>query len=238
MRIANYLPLYIASITALLGNFACSEADSCAIVSSEINVDWSVVEEDGEITAYASFWVGSNRGLGTILELGEGGCSDSISVNGQKIKSKLLDIYSAKIAKTDEYEFVFERDEESFSGTVTIPETVAITAPASKSEHSRAEDLEVTWQGRQNEEIKVEIDGICIAHEWEKTADDGAFVFAADSIEQSSEEDDSDADPSETTCDAEIRLERVSAGTIDSGLHKNSDLKGRTVSKVTVQTIP
>ncbi|MBI4699700.1 MAG: hypothetical protein HY744_00810 [Deltaproteobacteria bacterium] len=192
------------------------EEDSCNIKTAGIYVEYEVAEQGAQATAKATFWVGDDSG-GTYLTLGQ--CGDQIQVNGKALDKKAgnPEYYESALASADGYEFVFTRvDEDPYPSSVAPPADVSISAPAADASISRADPFDITWDKDGSGEIKLLVEGDCIASYpkplGDEIADTGSYTVNAGDIEPFVESD------KDKTCSATITLTREKAGSLHQSL--------------------
>jgi len=198
---------------------ACVPAeDSCDIATADIEVEFAVIEENGEAVGEAIFRTED------VSSIALGDCGDAITINGARMRvlsgSANPLIYAASIEATDLYEFVFSRpDEEDYVSTVEdLRPAVTVTAPVAGSTITRDSGFDVAWEANDGGEINLIIDGTCIHSfpdaDGAMVADDGAESVPANALVWSGVEGTEDP----TSCAAEVVLTRSVDGVLDENL--------------------
>jgi len=224
MRIA--LVVLCVGALALVG---CPREDSCFVRTGGIYFAFRVVEEDGQATVSAVFTVGG--ALGTELALGD--CGDDITVNGVPLQERvnLFVYYETVMAAADSYEFVFTRDGEGpYTSTVTPPPPVTVTAPVAGTSISRQDAFDITWEDNYpaSPGIDLFLGGPCITEIWRNVGDNGGpYVVNADELQNV---------PPDDTCDVNIVMSRLVAGTLDPALQ--GFINAKTVDRTWIESTP
>ena len=199
--------------------------DSCNIKTDGLYLQLETIEENGSVEAQAIFWVGNAPG-GTYLELGD--CGDGIEVNGSVMTASPgydnPEVYVAAIDVAETYDFTLRRpDEDPYVSSVTNARApVNVNGPSDQT-ISRAEAFDVTWESNDAGDARVSVGGACFFDYSESVQDDGTHTVAGGSL------DSTDAEAGET-CNATVLVERVTAGSMATGLSGSISavVRGRT----------
>ncbi len=228
MKSKELILVFIAGL-GLAALMACSTGDTCDIRTTGISVDYEAIEEDGSTRARAQF-----NYEGKSLELGN--CGDTIEVNGvllNKVGGVIPLTYEANVDATAEGEFVFSFNREGegpFTSTTSLPDTFAITAPASGDSFSRADVIDITWDNSDGDFMNVVVDADDLLNFDENPSDTGAYTIAADSIETFSDDEDEDIQ-------ADLILTRELGGTVDPTF-KDATCVGKVVDQISFTSTP
>ena len=221
--------IFLAGL-GLAALMACETGDTCDIRTSGIRVDYEAFEEGESTRARAQF-----NYKGKSLELGN--CGDTIEVNGvrlNKVGGVIPLTYEANVDATAEGEFVFvfqREDEGPFTSTTSLPDTFAITAPASGDSFSRAEAMDITWDNSDGDFMTVVVDADDLSNFDENPSDTGAYTINADSIETFSGHEDDDIQ-------ADLILTRELDGTVDPIFDNGSTCLGKVIDQISFTSTP
>jgi hypothetical protein len=221
--------IFLAGL-GLAALMACSTGDTCDIRTSGISVDYEAIEEGGSTRARAQF-----NYEGKSLELGN--CGDTIEVNGvllNKVGGVIPLTYEANVDATTDGEFVFSFNREGegpFTSTTSLPETFAITAPASGDSFSRANAIDITWDNSDGDFMNVVVDADHLGDFDEDPSDTGAYTIGADVLEAfHSDYDDDDIQ-------ADLILTRELGGTVDPTF-KDATCVGKVIDQISFTSTP
>lgn len=220
---------------------ACESVKSTDIATGSIYPDFSVVTQDAITTATATLRTGGATST-TFVSLETG---DTLAVTDGTETVPMAEVnlgeyyaYVATLAATEAgttFTFDFEREvgDSAPASTATMPDGLAITAPAADTVLSRAEPITVTWDpSGLDDDIEVELESECILDATVAVdGDPGTYTYEVGSYEVL----DSMVDQS---CEATIHVRRIRHGTLDPAFSSGGNVWAAQQANLSVRLDP
>jgi len=227
---------------ALLGAVGCKETVSSDHIRTA-GISMATVVTAGSASSHVevTLTVGGNES-NTYVVLKEGDALIALADDEEKTMERVADgIYEATFdtnAEDTEFTVRLERDEDddAVGNTGTLPAPFTITSDFGSEAHSRAEDLEITWEDSgTDDEMTLEVDDdsgeSCIfSDSFEPPGDDGAYAIQGGELEGTGGGDE--------TCEITLDLSRWREGLRDPALDPETTFKLRQVRSTTATSSP
>jgi len=211
---------------ALLGAVGCKETvASDHIRTAGISMATIVTAGSSSSHVEVTLTVGGNES-NTYVVLKEGDTLIAVADDEDKTMERVADgVYEATFdtnAEDTEFTVRLERedDDDAPGNTGTLPAPFMITSDFGSEEHSRAEDLEITWEDSgTDDDMELEVDDdngeTCIfSDSFDPSGDEGAYTLQGGELEGTSGDDE--------TCDITLNLSRGREGVRDTALDNES----------------
>jgi hypothetical protein len=198
------------------GLWACSEdVDSDDVRTSGVYAEMEVVAEgDGSSTVTVDLTVGGSNSNTHLEMAGEDELTATVGDETQTLRQR-GNVYETTFgvdAEDTEFTVAFLRgaeDEGAPDSHVTLPAPFEITAPESGAAVSRAEGVVVTWEpSGADDSMAYRLNGDCIFLESGDVADSGSLDLGPSDFDPHSGDE-------ETTCSAELCIDRTRRGSLD-----------------------
>lgn len=220
---------------------ACEAVESEDVNTSGLYADlWVIAEGDGASRAVGILRVGGELS-NTFVEL-TGGDKLTATRDGEDpvemYEQQLLDARSYRADFADDtpdldVTIAFERelDESAPSSVMSLPQPFEV-APIAAQYSRLTDDIVLTWDNTQAEEMAVWVEGPCIVNYYStRKPDTGSWTVSAEDIQ-------ANEGAEEENCELEVTLWRSRSGTVDPAYGKGGKAWGHQTRQLTTLSVP